>query len=168
MYDVFISTDKGNNMTNIHYNNLLKLEKIQKEYSQYEEQIKEQYEHSNLQKAQVSYARDLMNLSLAEYQNKFCLQYTEADHQAMLSQQQEICERLKSSILENNLEITKYLQKLRELNIASQEYNYLLVLSNYAKEILQLRQGISKIKPRISALNTDIALYLDIVFSEKL
>ncbi|WP_375326852.1 hypothetical protein [Candidatus Tisiphia endosymbiont of Nemotelus uliginosus] len=62
-----------------------------------------------------------------------------------------------SPILENNLEITEYLQKLRELNMASQDYNYLLVLSSYAKEILQSRQEISKLKERISSLNYFIA-----------
>ncbi len=155
-------------MTNIHYNNLLKLEELQKEYSQYEEKIREKHEYSNRQKAQMTYAQNLMNLSLAQYQDKFCLKYTKEDHQAMLIQQKEICKRLASIILENNLEITKYFHKLRELNMASQDYHYLLVLSHYAKEILQLRQEIAKLKPRISALNSDIALYLDIVFSEKL
>ncbi len=135
----------------------MKLEKIQKEYSQYEEKIKEKNEHSNLQKAQITSSQNLMNLSLTEYQNKFCRKYTEADHQAMLIQQEEICEKLKSHILANNIEITKYFQKLCELNIASQEYNYLLVLSNYAQEILQLRREIAQLKPRISELNTDIA-----------
>ncbi len=64
----------------------MKLEKIQKEYSQYEEKIKEKNEHSNLQKAQITSSQNLMNLSLTEYQNKFCRKYTEADHQVLLLQ----------------------------------------------------------------------------------
>ncbi|WP_341764116.1 hypothetical protein [Candidatus Tisiphia endosymbiont of Beris chalybata] len=146
-------------MTNIHYNNLLKLEDLQKKYSLYEEKIKEKNRQSNPQKAQITYAQDLMNLSLAEYQDKFCLQYTNRDHQAMIIQQQEICKRLENSILENNREITEYLQKLRELTTEIQDYNYLLVLSNYAKEILQLRHETSELKERISSVNYHIACH---------
>ncbi len=94
----------------------MKLEKIQKEYSQYEYKIKEKHEHSNLQKAQITYAQNLMNLSLAQYQDKFCRKYTQDDHQAMIFQQEEICKKSQNSIV---------------------EYNYLLVLSNYAQEILK-------------------------------
>ncbi|WP_375326924.1 hypothetical protein [Candidatus Tisiphia endosymbiont of Nemotelus uliginosus] len=75
---------------------MLKLEELQKKYSQYEDKNSQ----SNLQKAKVTYAKALMNLSLAEYQDKFCRKYTHENHQAMIFQQQEVCERLESSILD--------------------------------------------------------------------
>ena len=144
-------------MSNIHYKNLLKLEELQQKYSQYADKIQEKHKHSNLQKAQLHLSTELMNLPFTAYQDKFCLKYTQGDHQAMIAQQQKICQELQNTIQDNDAKITEYLQKLRELNIASQDYNYLLVLSSYAKDILQLRQVIAELKEKISILNTSIA-----------